>query len=233
MAKPEAGGLYHRNQTTACFMNFDSTFRGALAPRRAAANDDTTRVQVALVVAGGALTGALMGSYALWNGGGGVFALWGALKVPLLLGLSGALCFPILRVLSFLLGIGEGFQTAARALLGVSATFACVLAALSPLTLLFYASGASYRGALEWNIAVWIFAACVAGVRARIELAPQLKGEKRLRVLGAWGFTLWAFVAVQAGWSLRPFIGRPDAPPQFLRRDALSNAYIGLWKLIG
>lgn len=214
-------------------MNFDSTFRGALAPGRVVSNSDTMRVQIGLVVAGGALTGALMGSYALWNGGAGVFALWGALKVPLLLGLSGGLCFPILRVLSFLLGVGEEFGTATRALLSVSATFACVLAGLSPLTLLFYASGASYRGALGWNIAVWIFAACVAGVRARLELAPQLKAEKRLRVLGAWGFALWAFVAVQAGWSLRPFIGRPDAPPQFVRRDALSNAYVGLWKLIG
>lgn len=214
-------------------MNFDSTFRGALAPERAASAHDTTRVQIALVAVGGALTGALMGSYALWNGGSVLFALWGALKVPLLLGLSGALCFPILRVLSFLLGIGDEFGTATRALLGVSATFACVLAGLSPLTLLFYASGASYRGALDWNIAVWVFAALVAGIRARLELATQLKGEKRLRVLGAWGFALWAFVAVQAGWSLRPFIGRPNAPPQFLRRDALSNVYVGLWKLVG
>jgi hypothetical protein len=215
-------------------MNFDSTFRSALSSHHTAPTQkDVTRAQVALVVAGGTFTGALMGSFALWNGGGVLFALWGALKVPLLLGLSGALCFPILRVLSFLLGIGEGFQTATRALLGVSATFACVLAALSPLTLLVYASGASYRGALGWNIGVWIFAALVAGVRARTELAPQLKREKRLRVLGAWGFALWAFVAVQAGWSLRPFIGRPDAPPQFLRRDALSNAYVGLGKLMG
>ncbi len=215
-------------------MNFDSTFRGALSSHHAAPDQtDATRVQIALVVLGGAFTGALMGSYALWNGGGVLFALWGALKVPLLLGLSGALCFPVLRVLSFLLGIGEQFQTATRALIGVSATFACVLAAMSPLTLLVYASGASYRGALEWSIGVWIFAALVAGMRARTALAPQLKREKRLRVLGAWGFTLWAFVAVQAGWSLRPFIGRPDAPPQFLRHDALSNVYVGLWKLMG
>ncbi len=215
-------------------MNFDSTFRGALSSHHAAPDQtDATRVQIALVVLGGAFTGALMGSYALWNGGGVLFALWGALKVPLLLGLSGALCFPVLRVLSFLLGIGEQFQTATRALISVSATFACVLAAMSPLTLLVYASGASYRGALEWSIGVWIFAALVAGMRARTALAPQLKREKRLRVLGAWGFTLWAFVAVQAGWSLRPFIGRPDAPPQFLRHDALSNVYVGLWKLMG
>jgi len=211
--------------------NFERAVRGALAGERAA--NDATRMELALIITGGALTGALMGSYALWNGGPPVFALWGALKVPLLLGLSGALCFPVLRVLSFLLGVGDEFQTATRALLGVSATFACVLASLSPLTLLVYASGATYRGALEWNMGVWIFAALVAGWRARTQLAPQLRREKRLRVLGAWAFVLWAFVTVQAGWSLRPFIGQPNSAPQFLRRDALSNVYVGLWRLTG
>jgi len=218
-------------------MNFDATFRGALAQSEAAPTQseemNATRVQAALVIAGGACTGALMGTYALWNGGPFVFALWAAIKVPLLLGVSGALCFPILRVLSFLLGIGDEFGTATRALLGISATFACVLASLSPLTLLVYASGASYRGSLQWNVLLWVFAATIAAIRARQKLAPQLRRERRLRVLGAWGFALWAFVAVQAGWTLRPFIGRPDAKPQFLRRDALSNVYVGLGKLAG
>ena len=218
-------------------MNFDATFRGALAQTEATPvqleEAATTRIQAALVIAGGACTGALMGTYALWNDGPLVFALWSAIKVPLLLGVSGALCFPILRVLSFLLGIGDEFGVATRALLGVSATFACVLASLSPSTLLIYASGASYHGALGWNILLWVFAATVAGIRAKQKLAPQLKRERRLRILGAWGFALWAFVAIQAGWTLRPFIGRPNAKPQFLRRDALSNVYVGLGRLTG
>lgn len=211
------------------FMNFDATFRQSLSPSSPA---DLGRSQLAFVIAGGAWQGALMGSYALWNGGSALFLVWGALKVPLLLGLSGALCLPILRVLSMLLGIGDEFQTATRALIGVQVAFASVLVALSPLIVLFYASGASYQGALRVNILAWVFAALVAGWRAKGQLAPQLKREGKLKRLGAWGFALWAFVAVQSGWCLRPFIGQPDAPPQFLRSDALSNAYVGLWKLV-
>ncbi len=211
-------------------MNLDLSFRHSLSP---SSTENSLRVQVPLIIAGGALQGAFMGSYALWNGGSVLFLLWGALKVPILLGLAGALCLPILRVLSLLLGIGDEFGNATRALAGVQVAFASVLAGLSPLILLLYASGASYRGALAANMMLWIFASLVALSRARKELAPQLRREKKLRFLGAWGFALWAFVAVQSGWSLRPFIGRPDAPPQFLRSDALSNAYVGLWKLAG
>ncbi|BCM92368.1 hypothetical protein IAD21_04247 [Abditibacteriota bacterium] len=209
-------------------MNLDATFRHSLSPSD---EGDALGFQLPIIVAGGAWQGALMGSYALWNGGSVLFSVWGALKVPLLLGLAGALCLPVLRVLSLLLGIGDEFQTATRALLGVQVAFASVLVALSPLIVLYYASGASYRGALAANMAVWVFAALVAGWRAKEQLAPQLRREKRLRFLGGWGFALWAFVAIQTGWCLRPFLGRPDAPPQFLRKDALSNAYLGLWKM--
>lgn len=209
-------------------MNLDATFRQSLSP---ATERDALAIQLPLIVAGGAWQGALMGSYALWNGGSSVFLVWGAIKVPLLLGLAGALCLPTLRVFSLLLGIGDEFQTATRAMLGIQVAFAAVLVALSPLIVLYYASGASYRGALIANMVAWAFAAIVAGWRAKEQLAPQLSHDKRLRLLGGWGFVLWAFVAIQTCWCLRPFIGRPDAPPQFVRRDALSNAYLGIWKL--
>ena len=209
-------------------MNFDYTFRHSLSPSAQRAD---FAMPLLLIVAGAAWQGAMMGSYALWNGGSVWFLVWGALKVPILLGLAGGLCVPILRVMSLLLGISDEFEAVSRSLLGVQVAFVAVLTALSPLILLLYASGASYRGALGANIFLWVFASLVALWRAKVELAPLLRRERKLRVLGAWGFALWAFVAVQTGWSLRPFIGRPDAPPQFLRRDALSNAYVGLWKM--
>ncbi len=211
-------------------MNFDSTFRSALVPTLES-EKVALPAQVSLIVAGGAWQGALMGSYALWNGGSAVFSAWGALKVPLLLGLAGALCLPTLRVLSLLLGIGDEFQTATRALLGIQAAFAAVLAALSPLVVLYYASGASYKGAILANVGIWGVAAIVAGWRAKEQLAPQLRREKRLRTLGGWGFALWVLIAVQTCWCLKPFIGSPDSPAQFLRKDALSNAYVNWWRM--
>ncbi len=206
-------------------MNLDLQFRRSLSPA------SEGRTALLLIVAAGAFQGALMGSYALWNGGSAWFIVWGALKVPLLLGLAGALCFPILRVLSLLLGIADEFAGVTRELLSVQVAFAALLAALAPVLPLLYASGASYRGALGASMALWMFAALVAASRAKATLAPQLRADKKLRLLLSWGFALWAFVAIQTGWSLRPFIGRPDGKPQFLRRDALSNAYVELGKM--
>ena len=206
-------------------MNLDLHFRRSLSP----ASEQKTALL--LVVAAGAFQGALMGSYALWNGGSPLFVLWGALKVPILLGLAGALCFPIARVLSLLLGIADEFAGVTRELLSVQVAFAAILAATAPLSPLLYASGVSYRGALVAQMGLWIFAALVAAARAKNRLTPQLRSDKKLRLLLCWGFALWAFVAVQTGWSLRPFIGRPDSAPQFLRHDALSNAYVELGKM--
>ena len=114
-------------------MNFDATFRQSLSPT---AQHDALTCQIPLIVAGAAWQGALMGSYALWNGGSALFSLWGALKVPLMLGLAGALCLPVLKVMSLLLGISDEFSTATRALLAVQVAFAAVVVAASPLLVL-------------------------------------------------------------------------------------------------
>ena len=37
---------------------------------------------------------------------------------------------------------------------------------------------------------------------------------------------LFAFVGIQMGWVLRPFVGTPNKPVQFFRQGAWSNAYI-------
>jgi hypothetical protein len=44
-------------------------------------------------------------------------------------------------------------------------------------------------------------------------------------VLIGW-FVLYAFVAIQFSWILRPFIGAPELPTSFFRGDAWGNAYV-------
>jgi len=46
-------------------------------------------------------------------------------------------------------------------------------------------------------------------------------------------FALFAFVAVQLSWNLRPFVGNPKAPAEFFRPDAFTNAYMALLKIFG
>jgi hypothetical protein len=45
------------------------------------------------------------------------------------------------------------------------------------------------------------------------------------RMLILW-LLLYAFVGVQVGWTLRPFIGSPNAPVAFFRNEPFSNAYV-------
>lgn len=185
-----------------------------------------------LVAFSGAIQGALMGSYALFNGGSPLFVVWAAFKVPLFLGVAAGLCFPALRVLYYLVGLGDEFQSTIRAFAAAQAAFAAILAALAPLLLVFYASGLSYRGALILNLLLFAIAGVAAQGVARGRLQELLKRESRHLKLGAIGFGIWAFVAVQLAWNLRPFIGSPDAEIQFLRPDAFSNVYLALLKIL-
>lgn len=185
-----------------------------------------------LVALCGAIQGAMMGSYALFNGGSPLFIVWAAFKVPLFLGIAAGLCFPALRVLYYLLGLGDEFGPTIRAFAAAQAAFAAILAAMAPLVLVFYLSGLSYRGALILNLIVFALAGFSAQGVARNRLQALLARDGRHLKLWALGFAIWAFVAVQLAWNLRPFIGSPDAEIQFLRPDAFSNVYLGLWKLL-
>ena len=90
----------------------------------------------------------------------------------------------------------------------------------------------SYRGAIALNLIVFAVAGiCAQGV-ARGRLQTLLKRDARHLKLWLTGFAIWAFVAVQLAWNLRPFVGSPEFPIEFLRADAFSNVYLGLLKIL-
>ena len=207
----------------------DGALRALLRPDAPAMALPKLAILVALC---GAIQGAIMGSYALFNGGSPLFMIWAMFKVPLFLGIAAALCFPALRVAYYLVGLSDEFAPMIRALTAAQAAFAAILAALAPFVLVFYASGLSYRGALMLNLAVFALAGVAAQGVARGRLQTLLARESRHLKLWALGFAVWAFVAVQLAWNLRPFIGSPEASVQFLRPDAFSNVYLALWKIL-
>ena len=43
---------------------------------------------------------------------------------------------------------------------------------------------------------------------------------------------VYAFVGIQAGYVLRPFVGSPEMAPSFLRKESFQNAYVKVWSLI-
>ena len=207
----------------------DALLRATLRPQNQAIS---ARSLVQVVVIGGAMQGAAMGAYAFLNGGSAAFIFISAFKVPLFLGLAAALMLPALYVIYALSGLAHDFGLVLRVLAGGQAVFALILASLSPFTLTFYLSGTSYRGALAFNVGLFVLAALVSqgAIRARIQTLLQ-RDERHLRLLFV-GFGLWTFVAVQLAWNLRPFVGNPDAPAQFLRPDAFTNAYLALWRVL-
>ncbi len=207
----------------------DALLRATLRPRH---GQISARTLGQAVACGGAIQGAAMGAYAFTNGGSAAFILISACKVPLFLGFSAALMLPALYVLYALRGLGHEFGFALRALASGQAAFALILASLSPFTLVFYLSGATYRGALGFNLALFALAAFASQSMIRARVQTLIARDARHLQLLVVGGALWAFVAVQLAWNLRPFVGNPDAPAQFLRPDAFTNAYLALWRVL-
>lgn len=185
-----------------------------------------------LVVACGLLYGAVMGSF----GGRYGQALISAIKVPLLLMATVALSLPSFFVLNTLLGLRSDFGLVLRALISSQAGLTIILVSLAPLTLFWYASSSNYQMAILFNAGT--FAVSSVGSQWLLHRAYRpliARNPKHRWLLRIW-LVLYAFVGIQMGWILRPFIGSADQPVQFFRRDLWDNAYVivaqMIWNLI-
>ena len=49
--------------------------------------------------------------------------------------------------------------------------------------------------------------------------------SKHRWLLRTWIF-LYAFIGIQMGWNLRPFVGSPDEPVRFFREGPWQNAFV-------
>lgn len=174
----------------------------------------------------GPIYGAVMGCWSLdsperiWQ------AVYSAVKVPLLLGATMALCMPAFFVLSTIAGVRDDFRASVSAIIGGQAVMSVVLAALSPVTVVFYRSTEGYHVALMFNALMFGVGALAAQKAIRREYRSLIKRNRRHRTMLAMWFALYAFVGVQMGWTLRPFIGSPGARPTFFRDEPFTNAYV-------
>ena len=166
---------------------------------------------------------------------GGVMGLFGgragqvgfsAIKVPLLLLATLLLSLPSYFVLNTLLGLRADFGAAWRAVVASQAGLTIILVSLAPVTAFWYVSSSDYRLAILFNTAM--FAVASVGAQAILQRGyrPLIAQEPKHRwVLRIWIF-LYAFVGIQMGWNLRPFVGDPSQPVRFFRAGAWENAYI-------
>lgn len=228
----------------ACWTSVESVLHGALPGAQAFEENGSARASwsapLCSVIVLGALYGAAMGAYGLSMGAGlgrGVWPmLFGALKVPILLLLTGALSLPSFFVLYTLMGLRDDFTLVLRALLATQVGLSAILASLAPLTLLCYVSlpalSSSYPIAVLWNFAMFGVASVSSQAILRFHLRPLWQRDARHRsMLRAW-ILIYGFIGVQLAYVLRPFIGDPAHGTAFLRPDAFSNAYLALWELL-
>ena len=186
---------------------------------------------IAAIVVGSGLYGAAMGS---WRDGWQ--ALYNAIKLPLVILLT-ALGNGLLNgMLAPLLGLNLGFRQSLVLVLISFALASLILGALSPVALFvvwntppLIASSRLWSleyGFLQLTLAVFI---AFAGILGNVRLLPLLrqwtnKPAVARKVLFAW-LAGNLFLGSQLAWILRPFIGAPNLPVEFLRATAFHGNF--------
>ncbi|MBC7783943.1 MAG: hypothetical protein H7144_08885 [Burkholderiales bacterium] len=184
-------------------------------------------VALAIIAIGSAMMyGAIMGSYGLLNGGPAVQILYGAIKAPILLFVTFALTLPSFLVVNTLLGLRDDLPTVLHALFSAQAVVAIALLSLSPLTLFWYVSVTDYNLAILFNGLMFALASLGAQRPLRVRYAPLIRRNRRHGSMLKLWLVAYAFVGIQMGWVLRPFIGRLGMPAQFFRDEKWDNAYV-------
>ena len=187
---------------------------------------------VGCVVAFGMFYGAIMGTFGGIRNDRPWQVLDSALKVPLLLLGTSLIAWPSFFVLNTLVGLRRDFARATAALMAAQAGLAVVLASLAPLTIVWYASSASYDAALRFNGLMFAVASLAGQGLLRGHYRRLVQRDARHRwMLWTW-LVIYIFVGIQMAWILRPFVGAPGAPVEFFRRESWGNAYVVVARLI-
>lgn len=208
------------------FLRADGLFSGD------ASTAGRTRTLLALILLFGPLYGLAMGSFSAVTPDRALQMAFTAAKMPLLLLGTTCLCLPVFFVVNSVLGLRDEWRAAGAAILAGQASLSIALAALSPLTLVWYASDIDYRAALLFNAAIFALATVAAQLVMRREYRRLIARRPAHRLTLWFWIATYAFVGIQMGWMLRPFIGDPEMPPAFFRPEPFSNAYVVVWHLI-
>lgn len=159
-------------------------------------------------------------------------SFYSALKVPTLLAVSTAICLPSFYVVNALLGLRDDFAAALRAILTAQGTLAIALASLAPLLVVLYCGTERYAVASISNGLAFLIATLAAQDMLRRHYRRLIARDARHRItLIAW-LVLYVFVAMQAAWMLRPFIGDPGLPIEIVRAEDWGNCYIKIGEAI-
>lgn len=189
---------------------------------------ESPRLRPSVVAAlwGGIAYGVVMGSFGGLSGERFIQLVYSGLKVPLLLAATTCLALPSFFVLNTLAGLRNDFSAVLRALIGSQGAVGIVLACLAPFTAVWYTSTSDYYESIIFNGVMFAIASWAAQWALRRRYAGLIARNPRHRVLMRTWLFVYAFVGIQMGWVLRPFVGYPGMRPTFFREGAWGNAYV-------
>ena len=181
---------------------------------------------------GGVCYGAVMGAFGGIAGERWLQIVFSAIKVPLLIVVTTLLSLPTFFVMNTLAGLRNDFATAVRSIVATQGAVSIILAALSPLTAVWYLSSADYNKATTFNGVMFATASFAGQWVLRRRYSPLIASNRRHRTTLILWIVIYSFVGIQMGWVLRPFIGDPGAPTTFFRQSAWGNAYVVVVEIV-
>lgn len=162
--------------------------------------------------------------------------LYSAIKVPLLLIVTLLVAIPSFFVVNTLMGLRDDFRSSIRAIFSAQAGLTIILASLLPLTIFSYISlsylPVSYQTGVLFNAGMFGLASVSSQLLLRRYYRSLIAKNDRHRLMVRLWIFVYAFVGIQAAYVLRPFIGSPDEPTTFFRRESFQNAYIKIWEML-
>lgn len=186
---------------------------------------------IVVIVAGAGLYGAAMG---WWRSP--LQALYTGIKLPLIILLTAAGNAMLNAMLAPLLGLNIPFRQSFMAILMSFTISAAILGSFAPIVAFLIwntppmspdvrNSGGTYNFILLIFVVVIAFGGNVGNLRL-LQLLRQLGRSNSVaqRVLFAW-LAGNLFVGAQLSWILRPFVGAPGLPVEFLREDAFKGNF--------
>ncbi|APR83501.1 Hypothetical protein A7982_08850 [Minicystis rosea] len=176
---------------------------------------------LAALVVGSAVFGGVIGSFR-----GGLQIVYAAIKVPLAMTATLALCVPAFHAIAAGLGRAFPIRTIVALALAAAGRAALVLLALAPVLWLCFDRGLGYHGATLASAVAY-----AAGGAAAFSVMLRGLGGGQGRLVTALAFAALFFaVGGQTSWILRPYLIRPRtwaAASQHVQKIPFLRAYEG------
>jgi hypothetical protein len=182
--------------------------------------------QVFLIFLFSLLYGIIMGSY-----NGFLQALVTGIKIPSLIFLSLLICFPALFVIQYMIGSSMSFYQMGNTILSGFLVFTTISLSFSPIVVFFMITSKNYAFLKLLHVAIFAFSGVFAittiikGLTYSCE-RKNIYPKQGMNVFKIW-IVIFAFVASQLAWNLRPFLGTRNLPFALFREHE-GNFYVAV-----